>query len=283
MYGYFRHSTINIGDDMQSLAARLFLPPGARTFDRDDSHAEERRGECFVIANGWLMHPVRGRYHIPFHEDVVPFFISVHICPEFRRAFPPAAVEYLKRHEPIGCRDRSTLEFLKSRGIDAYWTGCLTMVLGEMFSDPQPERQGIVLVEPHGAVPPEIGDSAITREHHISNEVRRSLSARFAHAERLLRLYRSARLVVTSRLHCALPAIAGGTPVVIVHHNPGDPRFGALEGLARVYSPTETIDWNPAPIDIRAKAAPLYNLVARAVRERRNPMADGMRYPDDFQ
>jgi len=40
--------------------------------------------------------------------------------------------------------------------------------------------------------------------------------SRFALADQLLRRYQDAKLVVTSRLHCALPCLAMGTPVVYV-------------------------------------------------------------------
>jgi Polysaccharide pyruvyl transferase len=81
-------------------------------------------------------------------------------------------------------------------------------------------------------------------------------------AEQLLELYRSrAKLIVTTLLHCALPAIAMGIPVVVFYppndetaHSPDRERFSSLEGLTRVYHLAEagTADWHPRPIDVGA-------------------------------
>ncbi|MHB9292886.1 hypothetical protein Holit_01999 [Hollandina sp. SP2] len=42
----------------------------------------------------------------------------------------PAGIKYLKKHEPIGCRDYGTVKLLGKYGINAYFSGCLTLTLG---------------------------------------------------------------------------------------------------------------------------------------------------------
>jgi len=59
---------------------------------------------------------------------------------------------------------------------------------------------------------------------------------RLAHAERRLLEIKQAKLVVTSRLHVALPAIALGTPLIFVIKDPHDPRFSGYEDLLLPYS-----------------------------------------------
>ena len=81
-----------------------------------------------------------------------------------------------------------------------------------------------------------------------------------ARAEQLLETYRSrAKLIVTTMLHCALPAIAMGIPVVVFYplndetaHASDRERFSSLEGLVRVhrFEEIESVDWNPKPIDV---------------------------------
>ncbi|MBI3703021.1 MAG: polysaccharide pyruvyl transferase family protein, partial [Rhizobiales bacterium] len=85
-------------------------------------------------------------------------------------------------------------------------------------------------------------------------------AANMRQAEEFLEIYRSrAKLIVTTLLHCALPAIAMGIPVVPFYplnnetaHASDRERFSSLEGLSRVYRFEEIdhVDWNPAPIDV---------------------------------
>ena len=79
-------------------------------------------------------------------------------------------------------------------------------------------------------------------------------------ARGILEIYRSrAKLIITTLLHCALPAIAMGIPVVVFYplndkeaHNSDRERFSSLEELVRVhrFDEIENINWKPEPIDI---------------------------------
>ena len=54
---------------------------------------------------------------------------------------------------------------------------------------------------------------------------------RFEIARNILRKYARARLVITSRIHCALPCLALGTPVVLVTKKYDNLRYGGLSEL----------------------------------------------------
>ena len=79
-------------------------------------------------------------------------------------------------------------------------------------------------------------------------------------AEKLLEAYRSrAKLIITTLLHCALPAIAMGIPVVVFYPINDETarasdreRFSSIEGLVRVhrFEEIESVNWNPEPIDV---------------------------------
>jgi hypothetical protein len=68
---------------------------------------------------------------------------------------------------------------------------------------------------------------------------------RFARASVLLDRYKRARLVVTSRLHCALPCLAFGTPVIFIESAADAYRFNGLRELLHVV-PRAAVD---GPID----------------------------------
>ncbi|HIP92257.1 MAG TPA: hypothetical protein EYH25_02210 [Thermotoga sp.] len=72
-------------------------------------------------------------------------------------------------------------------------------------------------------------------------------------AEEQLKRLANAQVVITSRLHAALPAIAFGTPVIFVHRNLNDPRFTGLLKYINHYDISEfkkqvnEIDWENPP------------------------------------
>ena len=67
-----------------------------------------------------------------------------------------------------------------------------------------------------------------------------SYARKYEEAEALLRRYATAELVITSRLHCALPCRAMGTPVIFVHPNYySDSRFDGLRDILDGYGPDD--------------------------------------------
>lgn len=65
----------------------------------------------------------------------------------------------------------------------------------------------------------------------VSHDYPLSLShkERFAIAENLLKKYATAKLVITSRIHCALPCLALGTPVILCVNNFDEKRYRGLD------------------------------------------------------
>ncbi len=65
--------------------------------------------------------------------------------------------------------------------------------------------------------------------------------AKFAYADGLLRRYARARLCVTTRIHCALPCLAMGTPVVFVSAKHGEMGgAGRMSGIIDLFNVVET-------------------------------------------
>jgi hypothetical protein len=71
-------------------------------------------------------------------------------------------------------------------------------------------------------------------DHLYSANILPDDKERFELAEELIRKYAKAGLVITSRLHCALPCLGLGTPVIFYPHNINDVRFDGLKELLRV-------------------------------------------------
>jgi hypothetical protein len=252
-YGVFTYKEnrkfFNVGDNIQSLAAKQFLPRVDHYINREEL-ADYHGGPTKVIMNGWFTH--NWRNWIP-SDDISPLFVSFHVNNTAAAGMlDQRGVAYLKKHEPIGCRDRFTADTLKAKGIDAYFSGCLTLTLDSYKVDDSLRGEDIYIVDPLYSYPSwqkvtynfkrflrsiqngkffRIGDKARHLSNFIDSDLLRqaewinqeppsnkySDSEKFEMAEALLHKYARAKLVITSRIHCALPCLAMGTPVIFVN------------------------------------------------------------------
>jgi hypothetical protein len=126
----------------------------------------------------------------------------------------------VKANEPIGCRDTATLDFFQRNGIQAFFSGCLTLLL-KRPNKKRTTRRNIYLVdvkhEVESMLPSEIQHKGIRIQHDMVGDLMNDTLHRFQSAFRLIELYSEAKLVITQRIHCALPCVAMGIPVVFIN------------------------------------------------------------------
>jgi len=260
-------STENLGDHIQIIAAlRLLSCLGiapTRFIDRDDEIGSapglrDVAGPVGIILNGWFK---TNRAEWPPHPKLWPLIIGLHIrlfqCPEL---ISPASIDFFRRHQPIGCRDVYTEALLRREGVEAFTSNCLSLLFPRRIEDPNTQTEVFVVSRDRRIVDylPRASLGPCSFVSHYSGS--RDFAANMARAERLLALYRSrAKLIVTTMLHCALPAIAMGIPVVVFYpinseagHASDRERFSSLERLIRVYRVEETasVDFDPRPVDV---------------------------------
>ena len=198
------------------------------TIDRDASSYAALPPDTWTIAFGWFMHPVfEMRYDFPLHPNLRPFFVSFH-CSK-RELLTQEAIDYLGRYAPIGCRDWTTVDVLLSVGVPAFFSGCLTTTVSTVFPDiperPAPGAEVAYVDVPADRVPP----GAPTYLHSDDAIRFRSFTTNMYDAVDLLETYRREHPgLVTSRLHCYLPARSLGVPVDFQPKNRSDPRFAGL-------------------------------------------------------
>lgn len=258
-------STENLGDHIQIIAglrllSRLGVEP-ARCIDRDNeihsaSALDEIDGPVGILLNGWFK---TNRAEWPPHPKLAPLLHGFHIrpfqCPEL---ISDASIDFFRRHEPIGCRDVYTEILLQSKGVEAFTSNCLSLALCRRIDDSKVQTDVFVVSRDErikGYLPPSVGPYTFVNHYSGSSD----FAANMTRAEELLKAYRShAKLIITTLLHCALPAIAMGIPVVVFYplndetaHASDRERFSSLEGVVRVhrFEEIESVDWNPKPID----------------------------------
>jgi hypothetical protein len=246
----------NLGDDMQSFAASQYLPRVDSLIIRERISKAKVAPGTRVIMSGWYMHNTR---FWPPHRDIVPLYVSFHARPPRSRRFAetfcdnvlglgssngcvdPSFKGHYDTFGPIGCRDEATSRAFKAIGVDAFFSGCLTLTIPRKEI---PRSDTIVFVDPFGPFPHNCFNPmlwmSLPRElrHHSERFTHlylgRNIEKRMDRVESALRLYEQSGLVITSRLHVALPCVALKTPFIFISNNH---RCYRLEGFERVIQP----------------------------------------------
>lgn len=280
---------INIGDYIQALAAAQFLYSVDGWVERELLN-EYDDAECKVIMNAWYMH---NEVQWPPSSKITPLFVAMHINSMVQDRFlQNDSIAYLKKYEPIGCRDLYTVERLQSKGVSAYFSGCMTLTLGYKYKSSRQSGK-TYFVDPFFKIrhrsllwkvkalwaflqypiatfrirrkrniqyPLSIGqilDAAwfvkryteifdldlLLNSEYINQEGPefkrecKSNTELLAKARELVVKYSEAALVVTSRIHCALPCTALETPVIYIEDKdlPVNSRC-RLDGLREMFN-----------------------------------------------
>ena len=200
-----------------------------------------------------------------FSPNIKPVFLSLSL---FDTNLEEDEIRYLKQFEPIGCRDAFTAEGLAERGIETYLNGCMTLTLDI-------GRKNIAAKKVYGIdlppefmeyIPQEIKDKLV-----LGTSIFKNIPVKTEeYAENLLEEYtQQAELVITSRLHAAIPCFAAGIPVIFIHTEYSY-RFSWLEDILPVYLPDEweKICWSGSRITKNERANEIRSLMREIACER---------------
>lgn len=240
-------SSVNIGDYIQSLAALSIVNENWKNlnFINRERLFEEPKEKTKLIANGWYTH---NQNTFPVNEKIDPLFISVHVNKKLE--LTKEVINNFKKFQPIGCRDQQSVEKLKENGVDAYFSGCLTLSLPKRIK----KRKGIVFVvdniqswgnwcDSFEKFKKWKGSKVVIEEllkNYKLKEIKKAkfliqqtdknkkIEWQFKRAEKWLDTLSSAELVVTTRIHSLMPSIAMGTPSLYIMKNNKDSRFEGL-------------------------------------------------------
>jgi hypothetical protein len=246
-----------MGDEIQSLAAEQYLPRLDGRVDRDALSSVFGPHKVVVIMNGWF---TKFAHHWPPSSNVLPVYFGFHISPHpaiISRRLSPDSIEHFLRFSPIGCRDRATLDLLAGAGVKGFLSKCLTLTFPTR-SISESQRKVFLVDVPEflrRIVPEELIRDAVTVSHDVQDIYGETI--KFDIARHLLSLYREqARLVITTRLHCTLPCLAMGIPVIFFA-DIREARVTVAQEVGLITYPLdarrEDVDWNPAIHDIAAE------------------------------
>lgn len=250
-FGLMKYSyTTNLGNEIQSIASRQFLPTIDCYIDHEKLNLFECSQKVKLIMNGWYLDCPKSW---PPSQDIDPLLISMHFSSTRNDTIEVITTkesrDYFSSHDPIGCRDLSTLNLLNELDIDAYYSGDLTLTLK---SENKTNDNKYIVVNSH--ISSEIVEFLKTKTDipiyeiyqesiksfdldYLENKNHRLTSfydyeEKFFLAESILRLYENAYCVITDRVHCVMPCLAFKTPVLFFD----DAKFAPerLEGLEKL-------------------------------------------------
>ena len=190
----------------------------------------------------------------PPNNNISPLFISFHINPSAERdLLKPESLNYLKQHEPIGCRDTYTQNLLQKNGIKSYHSSCITTTFNrDKYITNKTQPEGVIVIGAFDRLNPSIDFSSIYRlllslikypiyklkyllkkqsfENHLRNQnivvkryqqiTKRKISSHnqgLKLANDMLKEIAKSEIIITSRIHAALPALAMGLKVIFIN------------------------------------------------------------------
>jgi len=220
--------TFNIGDEIQSIAVERLLPRVDLRIDRMDLASYRGETPTLLVINGWF--GPRG-IGWPPSSDIVPVFFGFHVTQRHRSLetmIAPPLKAYYEKHAPIGCRDRTTQQAIQSLGVNAYTSWCATLTLERRRRAPSVSEGKVFLVNAdYVPIPRSIEKRAVRVSQHVASSLRATTKRSIA--EDLLEMYRKeARLVITTKIHCAMPCAAMGIPTVFIG-DAGNPRLEPVQ------------------------------------------------------
>lgn len=228
--------TTNLGNEIQSIAAKRFLPKIDYYIDHEKLNLFQNREKVKMIMNGWYLDCLESW---PPSKDIDPLLISMHFTLSANNTkkviSTPESKDFFSSYGPVGCRDYSTLNLMKELDIDSYYSGDLTLTLEGRNIKNDYKYIVVNLYNPHEIIEfvktkTEIDIFEIQQESIWSYKqkyldrrpMKYSLTSfydaneKFFIAENLLRIYENAHCIITDRVHCALPCLALKTPVLFI-------------------------------------------------------------------
>ncbi|MCY4162223.1 MAG: polysaccharide pyruvyl transferase family protein [Flavobacteriaceae bacterium] len=240
----------NLGDWIQSLIITYVWHQEFMECDREQLDGY-RGSKVKLICNGWFL---ENPQKWPPSNDITPLFISFHITPKaIKELTKPESIAYFKKFEPIGCRDFHTRDLLHQYGVKSYFSGCITLAYEKQFFKLENvPSSGIVVASALDRLKPTIHprknaisfvlevmklplkfwkyqwavkrlnqklkkiDKPIIKLSQIISIKRLKTENPKQLAMDYLKKIAHAELVITSRIHTALPAVAMNIPVLFL-------------------------------------------------------------------
>lgn len=215
---------VNIGDNIKSISVKQLLHY-ANIRDNDilevSYYDQSSISEpcCLILNNHYRRN---GSMNYMYNSNIRPVFIGWGLA---QSDLLPEEINYIKQYEPILCRDEFTKIILTKYQIEAYVIGCLSLTFDRREStEGNNGKYYFVGIKEKFMenVPEYIKNEAVVTTQHIKMDYidEQVMKEEEINAKRLLSEYKqSAKMVISSLLHCICPCIAMGIPTIAVSDN----------------------------------------------------------------
>ena len=203
-----------------------------------------------TIINGWFMESPE---NWPPSEKIKPLFISFHLNPSIEKELlKHESIKYFKSHEPIGCRDIYTRDILLEKGVNAYYSSCITTTIDRNnYLKSKTQAEGIIVIGAFDRLKPTLDYKSsvklllsifkypfkkidytlklskfnrhlksqnfkIKRYSQLNKRPIKSHNEGLNLASEMLEKIAESEVMITSRIHAALPALAMGLKVIFI-------------------------------------------------------------------
>lgn len=269
-----RNERLTIGDDIQLLAIENLYRYMGINYDeviRIPFHdLNDYDGEYVILPISFPLYGYHSEVKITqFSDKIIPVFLALSTLTDF---YEEAERVYLRRFEPVGCRDSYTMEAMRKNGIAAYLNCCMTATFPKRSEKIAGDTIYCIDVTDSliPFIPETIAQSAKFTSHTFyPDELKNVRGGAEGKARKLLEEYRQhAKLIITSRLHAALPCVAMGIPTILAKDKISF-RFSGMNSLLHVYTLNEyaDIDWNPKNKDYEEIKLQMLENAAKRISE----------------
>lgn len=193
--------------------------------------------------------------NVDYARRIIPVFLGLTLGGEHK--ISKKNLNMLRRFSPVGCRDERTMRTLQDKGIDAYLQGCLVATFPERKLNPEKQKK-VFFVDPEQGIkdyiPKELLENYEFFSHDFYMTPEEMLKGKdiYEYGKETIEKYkREARLIITSKYHAAVIALALGIPVIMVIEN-NYYKYSWLEKFIPIYEPKDypNINWNPKVVKI---------------------------------
>lgn len=181
--------------------------------------------------------------------DIIPVFLGISLT---NINLNNKQLQCLKKFAPVGCRDERTYIFLINHGIEAYLNGCLATIidLSKINADEKTNDKVLFIDVPQDVaqyIPETLKKDIAFVNQEIycrENEFIKDISPK-EWAKIIWSKYKNPRMIVTSRFHGAVLAIANNIPCIITLEKYTF-RFSWLRNYFNIYTEKnfDEINWN---------------------------------------
>lgn len=276
-------TSINLGDYLQFLTINgLYEQLGikkSQIYYLKSNEIASYRGEKLLLPLNFITTIFVHDNKVNVSNDIIPVFLSISLSNMKEKIDIDKLLsqkenyDFFLKYSPVGCRDEYTYRIFLKYNIPAYLNGCLTATLPKrkietsqikVFFADAPEN-----LLPF--IPKELFEDCefISQQAQFTEEKVNDYEYIFKFVqERYERYRKEAKIVVTSRLHVAVPCTAMGIPVIFAKDYV-DTRFSWLEKLIPLYSlgEYEKINWKPQAPDYEEKKKLLRQLAISRIKD----------------